>query len=244
MSTIINSNSGGAATWGSIAGTLSSQTDLNIALSGKQATLLSGTNIKTINGNSLLGSGDLTISGGGGSSGIHSILKGGGSLFGGVETSNLISSANLSSYTCQPNQMTYFPYVPNNDFTSTTLSFNVTSATAGAKCKLYIYSHDGINGPSSRLYESTEIDLSTTGSKTISTTFSFTKGTVYWFGIFSNIFGPNISAMNTQGGALPVCFIGTTQVLAWVQVSLTYPTAPTTASPNSFQTNAPLIRLK
>lgn len=36
-------------------------------LNQKQDTLVSGTNIKTINGNSLLGSGDLTISGGGGS---------------------------------------------------------------------------------------------------------------------------------------------------------------------------------
>lgn len=34
-------------------------------LSGKQATLVSGTNIKTINSSSILGSGDLTISGGG-----------------------------------------------------------------------------------------------------------------------------------------------------------------------------------
>lgn len=33
------------------------------ALNGKQATLVSGTNIKTINGNSLLGSGDISISG-------------------------------------------------------------------------------------------------------------------------------------------------------------------------------------
>jgi hypothetical protein len=33
------------------------------ALSGKQATLVSGTNIKTVNGNTLLGSGDITISG-------------------------------------------------------------------------------------------------------------------------------------------------------------------------------------
>jgi len=31
----------------------------------RQATLVSGTNIKTINGNSILGSGDLVISGGG-----------------------------------------------------------------------------------------------------------------------------------------------------------------------------------
>ena len=41
-------------------------TNLNRLNETKQATLVSGTNIKTINGNSLLGSGDLTIAGGGG----------------------------------------------------------------------------------------------------------------------------------------------------------------------------------
>ena len=51
------------ATWGSITGTLSSQTDLQSALNAKQDTLVSGTNIKTINGSSILGSGNLTISG-------------------------------------------------------------------------------------------------------------------------------------------------------------------------------------
>ena len=44
-------------------GALTSHQDI----SGKQDTLVSGTNIKTINGNNILGSGDLTISGGGGS---------------------------------------------------------------------------------------------------------------------------------------------------------------------------------
>ena len=42
---------------------------LNDLLEEKQDTLVSGTNIKTINGNSLLGSGDITISGGSESSG-------------------------------------------------------------------------------------------------------------------------------------------------------------------------------
>ena len=42
------------------------KTYVDNGLSAKQATLVSGTNIKTINGNSLLGSGDLTIAGGGG----------------------------------------------------------------------------------------------------------------------------------------------------------------------------------
>lgn len=59
----ITINSG---TWGFINGTLSSQTDLVSALSAKQDTLVSGTNIKTINGSTLLGSGNITITGGGG----------------------------------------------------------------------------------------------------------------------------------------------------------------------------------
>jgi hypothetical protein len=50
------------AVWGSISGALSNQTDLQTALNGKQATLVSGTNIKTINSTSLLGSGDIVVS--------------------------------------------------------------------------------------------------------------------------------------------------------------------------------------
>jgi hypothetical protein len=43
-------------------------TGLDAALGGKQATLVSGTSIKTINGTSVLGSGDIVIAGGGGGS--------------------------------------------------------------------------------------------------------------------------------------------------------------------------------
>ena len=49
--------------WGDIGGTLSNQTDLANALAAKQAELVSGTNIKTINGESVLGSGNLTVVG-------------------------------------------------------------------------------------------------------------------------------------------------------------------------------------
>ena len=42
-----------------------SQKAVKTAVDAKQDTLVSGTNIKTINGNSLLGSGDLTVGGGG-----------------------------------------------------------------------------------------------------------------------------------------------------------------------------------
>lgn len=58
--TAISGGSGGAA-WGTITGTLSDQTDLQSALDAKQATLVSGTNIKTVNGSTLLGAGDLVV---------------------------------------------------------------------------------------------------------------------------------------------------------------------------------------
>lgn len=61
----IGVGSGGDAEWGYIEGTLSDQTDLNTALNGKQATLVSGTNIKTINGVSVLGEGDIEVGEGG-----------------------------------------------------------------------------------------------------------------------------------------------------------------------------------
>ena len=44
-------------------------TDIKALFSGKQNTLVSGTNIKTVNGNSLLGAGNLTLAAGGGGSG-------------------------------------------------------------------------------------------------------------------------------------------------------------------------------
>ena len=58
------SNTQTSAEWGNIQGTLSSQTDLQNALNDKQNTLVSGDNIKTINGESLLGGGDVEITGG------------------------------------------------------------------------------------------------------------------------------------------------------------------------------------
>lgn len=54
-----DSNSGSVSSWGDLTGTLSSQTDLQSALDSKQDTLVSGTDIKTINGTSILGAGNV-----------------------------------------------------------------------------------------------------------------------------------------------------------------------------------------
>tara|TARA_R110000764_G_scaffold4017_5_gene16602 strand:- start:2092 stop:3051 length:960 start_codon:yes stop_codon:yes gene_type:complete len=52
---------GSGAVWGEITGTLSTQTDVQSALNDKQEELLSGVNIKTVGGTTVLGSGDIPI---------------------------------------------------------------------------------------------------------------------------------------------------------------------------------------
>jgi len=93
---ILNAVPSGAI-WGSITGTLSAQSDLQGALNNKQDTLVSSTNIKTINGNSILGSGDITVA----ASGAPRIIaKKAGTLHVGTPTSgnSLIAYEDISSY--------------------------------------------------------------------------------------------------------------------------------------------------
>jgi len=47
--------------WGEIKGNISNQTDLSLALDSKQEKLISGSNIKTVEGESILGEGDIVI---------------------------------------------------------------------------------------------------------------------------------------------------------------------------------------
>jgi nitrogen fixation protein len=144
-----------------------------------QPTLVSGTNIKTINGNSVLGSGDLTISGGGG---IHVIVK--------PQTGNQVSTLTASTNSgfnvgAMGFRMQAFPFYPASSFTCSSLTLNVTTLIAGGIARILIYSD--VNGkPSVKLYESANLDCSTTGLKTASTTFNFVAGTKYWITVQSN----------------------------------------------------------
>ena len=61
---------GGDVAFADITGNATDNTSLNTALDDKQDTLISGTNIKTINNNSILGSGDVSITASGALTGI------------------------------------------------------------------------------------------------------------------------------------------------------------------------------
>lgn len=79
-------------------------TNIKTALKGKQDKLASGTNIKTVNGQSLLGSGDITISGGSGdiTAAGNNVFTGKNLFQGGVSLGTedryvTIAAANLST---------------------------------------------------------------------------------------------------------------------------------------------------
>jgi len=95
---IAASGGGGSASWGGITGTLSAQTDLQTALNAKQDTLVSGTNIKTVNGNSLLGSGNVSING------ITSIGSSVGATVSGTTTGTISGSVLIPAGTISEGQ--------------------------------------------------------------------------------------------------------------------------------------------
>lgn len=178
---IIDAASGGGAAWGSITGTLSTQTDLQTALDAKQDDLVSGTNIKTINGSSVLGSGNLTISGG--LQGLYNVYGSIANISQGIDASiNASTSATISTNT---NILYLNPFTPNKTITSASLRINVSVSGAGLNSRILIYSD--LNGfPNTKLYESANLDCSTTGIKTAVTAFTFTAGTTYWFGVHTS----------------------------------------------------------
>jgi hypothetical protein len=143
---------------------------------GKQAALVSGTNIKTINGNSVLGSGDLAISGGGGG-GIHVIAK----PYTGMGVCLWVTQGNVTTTTASSQQLVFYPFIPANNVTINQIVIEVSTAVAGSTGSLTIYSD--VNGrPNTRTFQSASIATSTTGYKTITTTQTFTAGTTYWIG--------------------------------------------------------------
>jgi hypothetical protein len=195
----------------------------------KQDALISGTNIKTINGSSVLGSGDLVVSGGGGG-GIHALLNAGS---GNVVSYNL-TTAGFASSVQVINRMILSPFIPAKSFTSSNLLIRVFASVALSSAKILIYSD--LNGkPDTLLYESTNVDCSTTGTKTVTTSFNFTAGTIYWLGFWGNstpqiftIAPANMMSLRNQGatpnpsnavnvtvayGSAPITLTGTTETI-------------------------------
>jgi hypothetical protein len=146
-----------------------------------QSQLVSGQNIKTINSNSLLESGNLIVGGGG----FHILTQpiptwlymaqGYNTNYGSTSLSNGVNVMMLSLF------------YPATTFTITELSINVTTASSSSSnAKILVYSDDGFGYPRVKLIESSPLSLTTTGAKIFLTSYTFTAGTKYWMGVIND----------------------------------------------------------
>lgn len=183
----------------------------------KQAALVSGTNIKTVNGNSILGSGNLSAKG------VHTLVK----PAVGQSTSFGLTAANVSSTSSFALRLIVSPYIPANTITCSSLYINIASSLAGANARILIYS-DNDGTPGTKIYESANLDCSTTGIKSAITTQTFVAGTTYWIGTHSSAVFTYSSY--TAASLLPIIVNQTAQITQF------YTTAAFGSAPSTFGT--------
>lgn len=225
---IIDAASGGGTAWGDITGIVSNQTDLQTELDLKQNFLVSGTNIKTINGSSVLGSGDLIVGGSGSITATHVLIKPTSTAY----IPNTWVGGTLNVYQINANALNLTAFIPGYDLEFDEISINLSSGSAGL-AKVVIYSD--LNGkPDALLFESPDVDCTTSGTKLITgINFTFTAFTTYWIATVLDTFGAQFRVFPTslQVPAQPV--IGVTSSgsfsnrTSWYIGSITYSSLPT-----------------
>ena len=183
-----------------------------------QATLVSGTNIKTINSTTLLGSGDLVIG-----SGVHILTK---PVSGRTYSVRTDSSAASSSAVSAANTIYLSPFVPANSLTISNLQINVVSLAVGASARILVYS-DSNGVPTTKLIESTTLDCSTSGAKTYTTSYTFTAGTTYWLGVYTNNASFQMSTISLAN-TIPISTNAFSSAYTSVTAAATFASAPTT----------------
>ena len=115
---------------------------------------------------------------------------------------------------------------------------------AGSSCRVLLYSNLNSN-PDQKLYESTTIDLSIIGTKTITTTMTLIKGTVYWVVFHCGLGGSPLSVRSISG--LTQLSIGYRSNNAPYSLIQRISTVPLGSAPTTFGTytpsslNSPLI---
>lgn len=182
--------------------------------------------------------------GGGAKGGVHTMVPFWG-LFNFGTTAHITSSS-PGSMNLSNDQVIYYPYIPNIDYTCGSFSIDVNTAVVGAKARICVYTQNTNGLPTTLVYSSADLDLSTTGSKTAITSFSFVAGNTYWLALHSSGTA-NVDSIATSSLLQVSSYTaaGSYAVTAWIQSSATFASgAPSPAGPNSFTfQTVPLITM-
>ena len=183
--------------------------------------LVAGTNV-TITGTFPNQTINSSGGGGGGAGGIHVLTTPISNLVYGVRIS---CSSGYSSSGLPADTILLNPFIPANTLTIKNLVLNIATSAVGALIRAVIYSD--LNGvPSSKLLESTDLIASTTGDKTYTVSFTFTAGTTYWLGAYSNA-AVQVVVVNLDR-LIPISNNNLYGGHSTLAASVTYPNAPAT----------------
>jgi len=127
------------------------------------------------------------------------------------------------------NRLYLIPFRPAVNIPYTALGINVLTLIAGSLARVLIYS-DSNASPSTKLYESTDLNCATAGVKSVTVSGTFLAGTTYWLGLYSNL-NPSVSFLNVI--AIPTVRLTTTTPLTYVFTTTTFGSAPSTITSTS-----------
>ena len=163
-----------------------------------------------------------TTGGGGGLKGVHNLI--GGNPTSQWGTTAGINCASMSFTSQSANNITLYPFIPHKTITSVSLKLQVGTGVAGGIARILVYSD--LNGlPNTKLYESANLDCSTSGIKTAITSFTFTAGTTYWLACHT---GADINMLSIPvTNLMPIAFQNaSSSVTSFASLSVAIGSAP------------------
>jgi hypothetical protein len=188
--------------------------------------LVAGTNV-TITGTFPNQTINSSGGGGGGAGGVHVLTT---PISNRVYNARTSSTPSYSSSSLAANTILLNPFIPAKSLTIKNLVLNIAASVAGGLIRAVIYSD--LNGePSSKLLESTDLIASTGGNKTYTVSFTFTAGTTYWLGAYSNAAIPVVIVSLDR--LIPISNNDLYGGFPTLTASVTYPNAPATLSGTS-----------
>jgi len=155
--------------------------------------------------------------------GIHILTKPISGRTYSIRTDSATASTSVGS---AANTIYLSPFIPANSITIANLQINVTSLAIGASARILVYS-DSNGVPTTKLIESTNLDCSTSGAKTFTTSYTFTAGTTYWLGIYTNNASFQMSTISLSN-SIPISTNAFSSAYPSLISSATFGSAPTT----------------
>jgi len=144
-----------------------------------------------------------------------------------------INASNVGNVGISASGLYLNPFTSNQTLNNCSLTIGVVTLGAGVLGRIIIYSNVD-SFPTTKLYESTDIDCSTTGDKEVLANFTFTAGTTYWLGFYTN--GTTTVRGISTTALLPLFLSNTggSPIVSWGRVGTTLGTAPTTFNYNTY----------